>query len=134
MVEKSRQIPRLSWLAGGGALLSILACYGTIALIAALSLLGITIAVNAHVWAAAIVGFAIIAFLGVVLGARSHGRTGSVIIAALGVVLIIISTYASDWLDEEVGINARIAELLGFTALIIGAGWDWLANTFLKNN
>lgn len=133
MVEKAGRKPRLSWLAGGGAVLSVLACYGTIALIAVLSLLGVTIAVNVHVWAAAIVGFAVIAFSGVVLRARSHGRTGSVITAALGVVLIIISTYASDWLDDEVGINARIVEALGFAALVTGAGWDWLASRFSRN-
>ncbi len=124
-LEKSGQEPRSSWIAGVGALLSILACYGTIAAVATLSLLGITISVNVHVWAAAIVGFAVIAFLGVVLGTRTHGRIGPAIIAALGTLLVIVATYGSNWLEEEIRLSARMVEALGFGALVSGAIWDW---------
>ena len=63
-------------LARGGTILSLLACYGTLAVVAGLSALGVTIAINDHVWAAAIVIFAVVAVLGVGFGARRHGNTG----------------------------------------------------------
>ena len=42
---------RFDWLAGVATLLAILACYGTIVLIGALSLLGMTLAIHEGAWA-----------------------------------------------------------------------------------
>jgi hypothetical protein len=45
---------RFDWLAGVTTLLAILACYGTIVLIGALSLLGMTLALHEGAWAGAV--------------------------------------------------------------------------------
>jgi hypothetical protein len=116
---------RSSWLAGAGAILSILACYGTIALIAILSLMGISLAVNEQAWAAAIVAFAILALLGVALGYRFHRNFGPLAVAALGALLIVLAMYGSGFLSSAAGLNPRAVELLGFAALLLAAIWDW---------
>src|SRR3546814_17928524 len=61
------------WLAGAGTLLAILTCYGTLALVALLSVLGVSIAIHEGAWAAAISAFAGLAVFGVALGYRRHG-------------------------------------------------------------
>lgn len=125
MSESQPAAPRSSWLACGGVLLSILACYGTLALIAVLSLLGITLAINVHVWAAVIVLFAIVALLGVALDYRSHHHIGPLCVATLGTLFIVAAMYASGFLDNRLGVNSRVVELLGFAALLIAAIWGW---------
>jgi len=125
MSDTQRDDARSSWLAGGGAVLSILACYGTLALIAILSLMGITVAINVHVWAAAIVLFAILAMLGVAWGYRSHRNIGPLCVAVLGTLLVILAMYGSDFLNDVLGLNSRAVELLGFAALIIATILDW---------
>lgn len=105
MPESQPGAARSSWLACGGVFLSILACYGTLALIAVLSLLGITLAINVHVWAAVIVLFAIVALL--------------------GTLFIVAAMYASGFLDSRLGLGSRAVELLGFAALLIAAIWGW---------
>jgi hypothetical protein len=116
---------RSTWIAGVGAILSILACYGTFALIAILSLMGITLAVNVHVWAAAIVVFAVVALLGMALGYRFHRNFSPLVIAALGTLLVVLSMYGTKFLEDTVGLNPRVVELVGFAGLLIAAIWNW---------
>lgn len=116
---------RSSWLAGAGTILSILACYGTLALVAILSLIGVTLAVNVHVWAAAIVVFAVLALLGVALGYRFHRNFGPLIVATFGTLLIVLSIYGTRFLSARAGLNPHIVELSGFVALLLAAVWDW---------
>jgi SAM-dependent methyltransferase len=61
-------------LAGAAALvLSMLACYGTLAATAALSVAGITLAINPRAWSAAILAFAAMALTAIAAGVRKHG-------------------------------------------------------------
>jgi len=125
MSDLQQSATRSSYLAGVGVVLSMLACYGTILLIAILSLIGFTVAVNVHLWAAAIVLFAALALIGVALGYRRHRNVGPPVAAALGALLIVLSQYATGFLSGTAGLNSRVVEMLGFAALLLGAIWDW---------
>ena len=115
-------------LALAGTLLSLLACYGTLGLVAALGAAGISLNVNEHVWAAAIVLFAFAAVIGVVLGARRrHGNWAPAAVAALGAALVAASMYAAAAIEGSLGLSARVVEVVGFAVLIAAALWDYRA-------
>ena len=116
MVERSDTMPRFGWLAGTCTILSMAACYGTLAIVTVLSFLGFTLAINKGVWAGAISVFALLAFLGVALSYRAHRMTGPLVIGALGAGLILWAMFGS---------YSRIVELMGFAGLITAAVWDW---------
>lgn len=109
---------RLDWLAGLGALLAILACYGTPAVVGALSLLGVSVAVDEGVWAGAITAFALVALAGIVVGWRGHRVAGPLVLGVVGAGLVV-------W---AMGVSySRAVEIAGFVALVAAAVWDWRA-------
>ncbi|MDH3672668.1 MAG: hypothetical protein OES46_16175 [Gammaproteobacteria bacterium] len=68
MEHKPPALQRFGWLPGVATILAIAACYGTVLVITALSLLGITLVVHEGVWAGAISVFALLAVVGMALG------------------------------------------------------------------
>lgn len=116
-----------SRLAGAGALLSLAACYGTLGLVALLSAMGVTLAVNVHVWAGVIVGFALLAVLGVALGTRRHGKAAPLLLALAGAALVAWAMYGSHTITALLGLPATVVELAGFALLIVAAFQDWRA-------
>ena len=125
MTGTTGSFQKQGWLARGGVLLSLLACYGTLAVIGALSALGVTIAVNAHVWAGAIVAFALAAFAGIGLGFRRHRAAGPLAAAGLGAALVAAAMYAAAPIEAATGLSKRVVEIAGFASLIAAALWDW---------
>ncbi|NQU62179.1 MAG: MerC domain-containing protein [Rhodospirillales bacterium] len=107
---------KLAWLAGAGTLLAVLACYGTLAVVGGLSLLGISLVIHEGAWAAAISLFAIIALAGIGLGYRRHRVVGPLASGAIGTALVLWAMVVS---------YDRIVEVVGFIALVTGAAWDW---------
>lgn len=97
-------------------LLAVLACYGTLALIAALSLLGITLVVHEGAWAAAIVSFSLLAAAVVGLGMRRHRSVGPLVPALAGAGLIIYVMFSS---------YSRVIEIAGFALLGLATFWDF---------
>lgn len=116
MSGRSGGTPRLGWLAGAGTVLAVLACYGTLAVVGALSLLGVTLVIDPGAWAGAIVVFAVLAVLGVALGYARHRVAGPLVLAAIGAALVI-------W--AMLGSYSRLIEVAGFAGLIAAAIWDW---------
>jgi hypothetical protein len=116
MADRSNATPRFRWLAGAGTVLAIAACYGTMATIGMLSLLGVTLAINKGVWAGTITLFALLALFGVLLSYRQHRVRGPLTIAAVGTVLVLWAMFGS---------YNRIVEIVGFSGLITAAIWDW---------
>lgn len=115
--------PRQVWraigrrgLGGSVALaLSVAACYGTLAAVAALSALGVTLAVDTGVWAAAIVLLAALAAVGVGLGARVHRSATPLAPALAGAALVGYAMF---------GDYHRVLELAGFALLAAAVYWD----------
>ena len=116
MTETSPIASKLDWLASVATILSIVACYGTLLVIGALSLLGISLALNTGVWAGVIVLFAILAVAGIALGYQQHHELIPLILAFVGAALIVWVMFGS---------FNRALELIGFTVLIVAATWDW---------
>lgn len=107
--------PRLSRFTGFSTLLSIIACYGTLALVTLLSFLGITIDIHTGVWAGVITLFAWLAVAGVASSFRRNRAVGPLLIAAVGAVFITWAMFVS---------FNRIIEIAGFSGLIFAAVWE----------
>jgi hypothetical protein len=88
---------------------SILACYGVLALVGALGLLGTTMNLDPALWTAFIVLLVAFALLGLALNARAHRRIGPLLFGTGGA---LIGSY--DW---------RV-EAAGFAAMLGAALWD----------
>jgi hypothetical protein len=96
--------------------LSLLACYGTLAALAALSALGVTLALNPVIWAGVIVLFAVLAAAAVALGARRHGSMLPVLPSLAGVALL---GYVM------IGRFDRVLEFVAFALLGAAVFWDY---------
>ena len=110
---------KLSWLPGAAAILAFIACNGLFVIVAILSFLGITIAINPHIQAAAISLFAVLALGFVFLGYREHHVLGPTILSVIGAVLVVGTMYIY---------FSKIIESLGLLALIASAIWSWRAS------
>lgn len=106
--------------AGGVAalVLSVLACYGTLAVVALLSLAGLAVEVPAALWAGAIVAFAVLAVLAVANGLRRHGRYAPLASALPGLAGLAYVQFV----NYSLGL-----ELMAFALLAAGVGLDLAA-------
>jgi ubiquinone/menaquinone biosynthesis C-methylase UbiE len=95
---------------------ALLACYGTLALVGLLSVMGAGLAINEGAWAGAITVFAALTVAGVAAGWRKHGSVGPLLPAILGFGLIAYTMF---------GVYSRFVELTGFTMLACAALWDY---------
>jgi hypothetical protein len=111
--EKSDKASRLAPLF---ALLAFIACNGTLILIAALAALGISISINPHLQAAAIVLFAVVTLLLVFKDTRKHQNPGPFILAAVASATLIGTMY--------IYFN-KVIESIGLLELFIAALWSW---------
>lgn len=105
-----------NWFAPVATALSLVACYGTLAVVTLLSALGVTIALNEAVWGGAIVLFAGLTFVALLVRRRKHDRLAPVALASIGVLLIGFTILIS---------YARLIELVGFVFLCTGTVLDW---------
>lgn len=109
---------RADWLAPVGTIMAILACYGTLAIIGILSLMGVALAIDEGLWAGAIVIFALLALAGIVLGWRSHRSAPPLLLGVLGAGMVI-------W-TMTIGYS-RPLEIAGLACLAAAALLDWRA-------
>lgn len=109
---------RIGMWAAVATLLSLLACYGTLAAVALLGILGITLTVNTSVWAGVIIVFAWLAWLAVLAGWRRHHSRLAILLTTTGSALLsftLLITYS------------HIIELAGFVLLCAGTLLAWWA-------
>jgi len=105
-------------LAGTAALvLSALACYGTLAATALLSLAGVTLAINPALWAGTIVVLGALATAAVAAGVRRHGGYAALGLAVAGIAMLAYVQF--------VDYSARF-ELVAFGLLGAGVVLDFL--------
>jgi len=115
---------RLAWLPGAATVCSILACYGTLALVSVLALLGISISLNDGAWAGAISFFAALAAVGIGINYRRHRSIGPLVLACIGALLVIWTMFGS---------FNRVIEIAGFVALLGASLWDWKVGSRNQN-
>jgi MerC mercury resistance protein len=89
-----------------------------------LSLMGITLDVNGHVWAVVIVAFALIAVLGLALDYRQHESPGALALDIVGTLVVIFAIYGSRAI-LTLGVPRDAVEIVGFVGLIAATIWDW---------
>jgi hypothetical protein len=100
----------------GTVVLALLACYGTLAALALLSMLGIALAVDEMAVGGVVAALAALAAFTIGAGVRRHGSPWPMALAAVGALLVVIALLAlRDW---------RL-ELGGFALLIAAAAWDF---------
>jgi len=107
---------RLDWLASIATALSLIACYGTLAVIGILGVLGISIALNETLWAGAIVAFAALAVGGLGFGLARHRQPWPILVGGFGAAAIGYAMYVQ---------YDRLIELAGFVLLCLAAYWNW---------
>lgn len=82
--------------------LALLSCYGTLAIVALLSVLGVTVAVNESAWAASIILFALLTTGIIALGVRRHKHKSALVMAIGGVAVLVYAMAISYHLVTEV--------------------------------
>lgn len=97
--------------------LSLLACYGVLGLLAALSAAGIVLAPNETIWKGAIVAFALLAASSTIAGWRRHRSLVPGALAVVGVSLLAWLMYVR---------FDRALELLAFVLLLAASVFDAL--------
>ena len=115
MDQQSNPLQRLGHYSGVAVVLSIVACYGTLALVAILSLAGVTMSVHEGAWAAVIVVLAWIAVLAMGVNIRSLRSFGPFVLSDIGALLV-------SWVMMVD--YSRVLEVIGFALLIVAALWD----------
>lgn len=104
------------WLGLVATALALASCYGTLAIVAILSAVGITLGLDEGIWAAATALFTLAAVAAVVLGIRRHGNVWPAVLAVGGLGLIVWTLF---------GVYTLTVEIVGFAALVAAAAWDW---------
>jgi hypothetical protein len=111
----------LTWLPGISALMTFIACKGTILLVAVFPLLGFTLTINAVFQAAVISVFAVSTSALVLVNHLQYGKNrGPVMLASAGALLVVSVMY--------IQFNIVI-EAFGLAALLIAAIWSGLAGS-----
>lgn len=97
------------------ALTAVFTCYGLTLLVAVLAGLGLTVNLDAQIWAGAISLMTILAVAGTAFNTTRHGKIAPVVIAAAGGAAILYSMLGS---------YDPIVEFAGFAALLAAVGAD----------
>lgn len=115
MNEQSKGLQRLGRYSGIAVALSLVACYGTLAVVLLLSAAGITMNVHEGAWATAIVVFAWIAVLAMGVNIPVYRNFGPFVVADIGALLVSWVMFVD---------YSRTLEMLGFVLLMAAALWD----------
>ena len=115
MKKKSNGLRWLGRYSGVAVVLSLVACYGTLALVALVSMAGVTVSLHEGVWATVVVVLVWVAVLAMGVNLKLHRSFGPFILADIGALLVTWVMF--------VDFN-RTMELSGFGLLIVAALWD----------
>lgn len=106
-----------------GFVLALFSCYGTLAVVALMSAMGVTMAVNEGVWAGAIVAASALTTAIIGLGMRKHRSAIPLMIAILGTALITYTMFFE---------YALVVEIIGFTLLGAATLYDFNLRRWAK--
>ncbi|MFY0992026.1 MerC family mercury resistance protein [Halomonas sp. C05BenzN] len=95
--------------------LALLSCYGTLALVGLLPLLGLGLALDEGAWAGTIAAFVVLTLAALAAGLRRHRAPGPLVLASAGGGLILYALF----IDYR-----ALVELAGFVLLAIATLWD----------
>ena len=95
--------------------LSILSCYGTLALVSALGLIGIQLNIHEGAWATVITLLAWLATISIGFESHRNRAIGPIAVAILGALLITAVMFVS---------YSRIVEITGFVLILAAVFWS----------
>jgi len=105
-----------SWLSSAASLFAVLACYGTLATVALLSVVGITVEIDEDLMVKLISGLLIIALAGMIYSFRSHQHPGPLLLSIASSTLLLWVFFGS---------YSKPLELIGFATLVFASVWDF---------
>jgi len=110
LVRRARQHGLLGVL---GSLGAVAACYGVLAVVSALALLGIAVPLDTRLWTALIVVMTLLALLALAWNVNVHRSLVPALVGAAGAALVLYAILgAYDWRIEAAGFAALVAAAL----------------------
>jgi len=106
----------LSWLGSVTSLLAVATCYGTLAAVSLLSLIGVSVDIDEATLVKLITGLLVLALLGTVYSWRIHRHPGPLLLSLGAAALLLWVFYGS---------YSKPLELTGFALLVVASIWDF---------
>lgn len=107
-----------SWVGSATSLLAVVACYGTLATVALLSVIGISIEIDEGLLVKLVSGLLVLALAGMGYSYSLHRHPGPLLLSVAAAALLLWVFYGS---------YSKPLELTGFAALVAASVWDFRA-------
>lgn len=108
----------LSWIGSATSLLAVATCYGTLAAVSLLSLIGINLEIEESVMVKLVSGLLVIALAGMGYSFSKHRNPGPLTLSIAAAALLL-------WVFF--GAYSKSLEMFGFALLILASVWDFIA-------
>lgn len=115
MVNAASNKNNYSWIGSVTSLLAVVACYGTLATVALLSVIGISVEIDESVLVKLITGLLILALAGMGYSYSVHRHPGPLLLSIAAATLLLWVFYGS---------YSKPLEITGFIALVIASIGD----------
>lgn len=109
---------RFAWVGSVTALLAVMACYGALAAVALLSVIGISVEIDEGLLVRLISGLLILVLAGMGYSYRVHRHPGPLLLSVGSAALLLWVFYGS---------YSKPLELTGFMTLAVASVWDFRA-------
>ena len=109
---------RLGTLASAGSLLAVASCYGTLGVVALLSVVGVSVPINEVLMTRIVTVVLGIALVGLGYSFRVHRNIGPLLVGLASAALLLWMFYGHD---------TRPLEAIGFVGLVAASAWDFRA-------
>ncbi len=113
-MKKAKQ--NLAWLGSITSLLAVATCYGTLAAVSLLSLIGVSVHIDEATLVKLITALLVLALAGMLYSWRSHRHPGPLMLS-LGAGLLLLWVFYGSY--------SKPLEITGFILLIIASLWDF---------
>ncbi|NOZ37592.1 MAG: MerC domain-containing protein [Gammaproteobacteria bacterium] len=113
-MKKAKQ--NLAWLGSITSLLAVATCYGTLAAVSLLSLIGVSVHIDEATLVKLITTLLVFALAGMLYSWRSHRHPGPLMLS-LGAGLLLLWVFYGSY--------SKPLEIMGFILLIIASLWDF---------
>jgi arsenite methyltransferase len=107
---------RFAWLGSAASLFAVVTCYGTLAAVALLAAIGVSVDLNEGTLVIFITVLLGIAIAGMVYSFRLHRHPGPLTVSILSVAMLSWVFYGS---------YTKSLELVGFAGLVVASIWDF---------
>jgi len=118
MMQRKSDKKDLSWLGSATSLLAVAACYGTLAAVSLLSLIGINLEIEESIMVKLVSALLVLALAGMAYSFSKHRNPGPLVLSIIAAALLLWVFFGDD---------SKSIEMLGFSLLIVASIWDFMA-------